>query len=129
MNEPRYLLDTNICIYVLDGEKDNAPLRHRIEQLEPGDAVVSAIAYAEILLGHKVSIARREKQVMRFFRMFPVVAFDQAAAHAYAGIPFKRGSYDRLIAAHAIALDLTLITANERDFADLAGLRVENWTQ
>jgi tRNA(fMet)-specific endonuclease VapC len=44
-------------------------------------------------------------------------------------LPFRRASYDRLIAAHALSLDLTLITNNEGDFADVPGLRVENWTR
>ena len=43
-------------------------------------------------------------------------------------LPFKRGSFDRLIGAHALSLGLTLITANQRHFADMPGLKVENWT-
>jgi tRNA(fMet)-specific endonuclease VapC len=57
-----------------------------------------------------------------------VLPFDEAAARAYARLPFKRGRFDRLLAAHALSLDLTVITNNERDFSDIAGLRVENWT-
>ena len=59
----------------------------------------------------------------------PVVPFDQAAAQIYARLPFRRHRFDRLIAAHALALDVTLVTANERDFRDIAALRVENWTK
>lgn len=58
----------------------------------------------------------------------PVLPFDEQAAHKYAIIPFKRASYDRLIAAHALALGVTLVTDNEADFADVPGLSVENWT-
>ena len=43
-------------------------------------------------------------------------------------LPFKRGSYDRLIAAHALSLGLTVVTGNTKHFADVPGLKVENWT-
>jgi tRNA(fMet)-specific endonuclease VapC len=58
----------------------------------------------------------------------PVLPFDENAARAYARIPFKRASYDRLIAAHALAQTLIVVTDNEADFADVPGLVVENWT-
>jgi tRNA(fMet)-specific endonuclease VapC len=61
--------------------------------------------------------------------VIPVVPFDEAAAKAYARVPFKRGKLDRLIAAHAVALDLTLVTNNEVDFADVDGLKIENWAR
>jgi len=68
------------------------------------------------------------KVLEAFIRDVPPVPFDTAAARQYAELHFRRGSFDRLIAAHALALDLTLITNNERDFADIPDLRVENWT-
>ena len=63
-----------------------------------------------------------------FAAEIPVLAFDQAAGRAYAGLPFKRGRFDRLIGAHALSRGLTLVTNNERDFADIPGLKIENWT-
>lgn len=65
----------------------------------------------------------------RFLAKFPVVAFDETAARAFARVSFRRGKLDRLIAAHALALDIVLITNNERDFADVPGLRTEDWTR
>lgn len=65
----------------------------------------------------------------RFLGKFPVVPFDEAAARAYARVPFRRGKLDRLIAAHALALDIVLVTNNERDFADVPGLKTEDWTR
>ena len=59
----------------------------------------------------------------------PVLPFDEAAGRAYASLPFKRGSYDRLIAAHAIATELILVTSNLGDFSDIAGLVTEDWTE
>jgi tRNA(fMet)-specific endonuclease VapC len=55
--------------------------------------------------------------------------FDEAAARAYARVPFRRGKLDRLIAAHALALDIVLITNNERDFADVHGLQTVDWAR
>lgn len=63
----------------------------------------------------------------RFLRSFPVLPFDEAAARAYVRVPFRRGKLDRLIAAHALATDMTLITSNVRDFADVPGLKLEDW--
>jgi tRNA(fMet)-specific endonuclease VapC len=60
--------------------------------------------------------------------VIPVLPFDDAAAHAYARMPFKRARFDRLLAAQALSLEATVITNNEADFADLPGLKVENWT-
>lgn len=71
-----------------------------------------------------MSLARADA----LFRVVEVLPFDRRAAMAYLDIPFKRAAFDRLIAAHALSAALTLITNNERDFNDVPGLRVENWT-
>jgi tRNA(fMet)-specific endonuclease VapC len=55
--------------------------------------------------------------------------FDDAAARAYARMPFRRGRFDRLLAAHALSLDATVVTNNLSDFADIPGLKVEDWTR
>jgi tRNA(fMet)-specific endonuclease VapC len=64
-----------------------------------------------------------------FVRAIPMLPFDEAAAREYAKLPFKRARFDRLLAAHALSLGATIITNNEGDFADVPGLKVENWTQ
>ncbi len=63
----------------------------------------------------------------RFFELVPIIPFEPSAARAFSRLPLKRGSYDRLIAAHALSLGLVLVTNNERDFADVPGLKIENW--
>jgi tRNA(fMet)-specific endonuclease VapC len=63
-----------------------------------------------------------------FIEEVPVLDFDYKAALAYASLPFRRASYDRLIAAHALSHGLTVVTDNVAHFADIPGLRVENWT-
>jgi tRNA(fMet)-specific endonuclease VapC len=126
VTEPRFLLDSNICIYLLEGLSDEA--RVRAEQCSPGEIVTSAIAYAEVMRGLDPSNERGTADVGAFFRIVEVVAFDGAAATRYSDVPFKRGRFDRLIAAHALALGLTLVTNNERDFGDVPDLAIENWT-
>ncbi|HYZ49124.1 MAG TPA: PIN domain-containing protein, partial [Sphingomonas sp.] len=64
-----------------------------------------------------------------FLASVEVFPFDAAAARTYARLPFRGGSFDRLIAAHALALGLVLVTNNERDFVDVPNLLVENWTK
>lgn len=126
MTDPLFLLDTDICIYALKALFP--PLRQRMEACEPGQIITSAIAYAEVMKGLAADDRERRSKAERFFEVIKVLPFDAAAARAYADIPFKRASYDRLIAAHALATSLTLITNNEKDFRGVEGLRVENWT-
>lgn len=126
MTEPLYLIDSNIVIYILQDGHCHAA--RRLQDCTVGSAVTSAIVYGEVMRG----IIRREPEraamASRFFDVVTVLPYDRHAASAYAELPFKRGSFDRLIAAHAMALDITLVTNNEGDFADIPGLRVENWT-
>lgn len=123
----RYLLDSDCAIYVMSGQ--HAMLRERVERCEPGEVALSAISLAEIALGAMLDKGPSAAQLDAFLRIIPLVEFDAAAAKAYAGLPFKRARFDRLIAAHALSIDATIVTNNEEDFADIAGLRVENWIQ
>jgi tRNA(fMet)-specific endonuclease VapC len=91
--------------------------------------VISSIAYAEVVHGSKRSKPPPLKELQNLIEEVPVLPFDEAAAREYANIPFKRASYDRLIAAHALSLGLTIVTGNERHFVDVPGLKVENWTR
>ena len=125
--DPLFLLDTDICIYALKALFP--PLRRRIESFEPGQVVTSSIAYAEVMKGLASEGEERRCRAEAFFNVVEVLPFDRAAASAYALIPFKRASFDRLIAAHALAASLTLITNNEKDFRGVEGLIVQNWTE
>lgn len=62
-----------------------------------------------------------------FLEDIPILPFGEAAGQAYSEIPFVRASYDRLIAAHALSLGLTVVTANLTHFSDVNGLSVEKW--
>ena len=124
MADPLFLLDSNICIYLLKGASD--AVRHRVESHAPGELVTSALAFAEVMMG--VRSPEETARAKVFFGLVTVQPFDRLAAESYLKMPFKRGSYDRLIGAHALSLGLTLVTANERHFADILGLKIENWT-
>jgi tRNA(fMet)-specific endonuclease VapC len=127
VTEPAYLLDSNICIYLLQGK---APLaRQRIENCRPGEIVTSAIAFAEVIRGAPDDGPDRIEATASLFRVIPILPFDEKAAGLYASIPFKRGTFDRLIAAHALALNVTFVTSNLRDFRDVAGLKLEDWAE
>ena len=126
MTEPSFLLDTNICIYVLADAESYAA--RRLADCAQGSAVASVVTYAELLRGVLSAGPGEEAKLARFFDRIPVLPFGTREAEAYARLPFRRGAFDRLIAAHALALRLTLVTNNERDFADVPGLRIENWT-
>ncbi|MEO6361242.1 MAG: type II toxin-antitoxin system VapC family toxin [Sphingomicrobium sp.] len=126
MTDPRYLFDSNACIYVIEGL--SGALRQRVEACDPGEIVTSSIVYAEVLRGFSPQDAQTIARGTRLFDVVPVLPFDEHAARAYAKVPFKRGHFDRLIAAHALALGLTIVTSNLADFSDVPGLRVEDWT-
>ena len=127
MTEPRFLLDTNVCVYLAEGLSQ--PLLQRVEQCELGELVTSSIAFAEFARGIDWSKPDAEDSVRRLFEAIAIQPFDEPAARAYAALPFVRHRFDRLIGAHALALGLILVTANVRDFTDLPGLEIEDWTK
>jgi tRNA(fMet)-specific endonuclease VapC len=122
----KYLFDTNSIIYLLVDEY--SALTQRVAETDVGDIGVSAISYAEISLGIYLGKPPEQSLLDAFLVDVPLVPFDEASARVYARLPFKRGSFDRLIAAQAIQNGLTVISRNMRDFAELPGLRVEDWT-
>lgn len=122
----KYLLDTNSCIYLF---VDEFPaLTRRVADMPAGSLAISAITYAEIALGTHHGKLPSTEALVGFVEEVPILPFDDAAAVAYARLPFRRGNFDRLIAAHALSLDMRLISRNVADFADVPGLKVENWT-
>lgn len=122
----KYLLDSNIIVYLT--MNSNEGVVRRAAECNEGDLVTSAIAFAEVAYGSLNEQPPAIEQLQAFVEEVPVLDFDYKAALAYASLPFKRGSFDRLIAAHALSHDLTVVTHNEKHFADVPGLKVENWT-
>ena len=123
----RFLLDSNILIAVALATETAA--RQRLADVDEGDAVTSAIAYAEVYYGSRRGKPPPLANLSALIEEVAVLPFDLAAASVYADLKFKRGGYDRLIAAHALALGLTVATANVADFADIPGLAVEDWSR
>lgn len=122
----KYLLDTNIIVALTINAE--AGVIRRAAQCDAGDMVTSSIALAEVALGTERGLPPTMEALRYFLTEVPVLDFDYKAALAYALLPFKRASFDRLIAAHALSQELIVVTKNEKDFADVPGLRVENWT-
>lgn len=129
----RYMLDTNICIYLM---KHHPPeVAERFAQCFVGDVVVSSITQAELEYGVACSGTQRQRNraaLDAFLHEVPAVPFDTAAARAYGPVRLatrerKRDALDKLIAAHALALGVTLVTNNPADFAAYPGLKLENW--
>ncbi len=128
-----YLLDTNICIYLI--QRRPVSLVKRLSAVNHGDLGMSMITYAELRVGIEKNVSSRvqnEKALELFEQRVPCLPFDQAAANAYgilrAMVPDRRrNAMDRLIAAHAISLNAILVTNNTEDFKDYPGLAVENW--
>lgn len=130
----RYLLDTNICIYI-QREKPGEVLV-RFQQLQPGDVAISVITWGELLYGAEKSRQQsRTMELLEEFRSFvPVLPMPENAGNAYGAIRASLeskgkpiGNNDLWIAAHAKAADLTIVTNNEREFQRVPGLMVRNW--
>ena len=133
MTMPRYLLDTDICIYVQ--RRRSAPALARFEALKAGEAVMSTISVGELMFGATKSRDQKTatETIGRFASLIPIASLPLDAATHYGrhrarlerqGTPI--GSNDLWIAAHALAADLTLVS-NKREFRRIDGLRIENW--
>ena len=132
----RYMLDTNICIYIV---KHRPPeVRRHFERLKPGQLIMSAVTFGELCYGVNKSVQRTQAlaQLEEFIQDVPVQELDSHAAEAYGEVRAMLekqgrliGNNDLWIGAHALALNLTLVTNNERKFARIPGLSTENWTK
>ncbi|HDR8927905.1 TPA: type II toxin-antitoxin system VapC family toxin [Burkholderia vietnamiensis] len=129
---PRYMLDTNMCIYLMKSQPEQ--VAKRFAQCYTGDVVMSAITYAELEYGVTACAApaRERRHLAALIEDIPVAPFDAAAAQAYGPVrdatrAWKKDHLDKLIAAHAVSLDVVPVTNDERDFTSYPGLRLENW--
>jgi len=122
----RFLLDANALILLLGGHERFVD---RASDCAEGDLCLSAISFAEVLHGSASGKPPPVKVMERVRKRMAVLPFDEESAIRYAQLPFRRHRFDRLIAAHALALNVTLVTANPRDFEDIPDLRVVDWTR
>jgi tRNA(fMet)-specific endonuclease VapC len=132
--DARFLLDTNICIYVR--RRRPPTVLARFQQLQPGEAVLSVITYGELVYGAEKSQFRQEarKQLAELAGLLPIMALPLRAGEFYGSIRASLetkgeviGNNDLWIAAHATAAGLILVTSNEREFRRIQGLEIQNW--
>lgn len=132
----RFLLDTNICIYI-QWRRPTAVLG-RFRQLTPGEAVLSVITYGELVYGAEKSQFREQalRQLAELTGLLPVMELPSRAGEFYgsirAGLATEGGiigNSDLWIAAHARAAGLILVTNNERAFRRIQGLEIQNWAR
>ena len=128
-----YLLDTNICIYVINHKPQQVFERFRQYQL--GQLAVSSITASELAFGVEKSGSERNKQALKkFLSPLEILPYDEQAVWHYAQLRHDLqskgqtiGSLDMLIAAHALALDVVLVTNNTKEFERIEKLKLENW--
>ena len=129
-----YLLDTNICIYIAK-QKPISVLK-RFEKMKPGEVAMSAITYGELLYGaEKSQHPKKTKETLNdLIYIIPSLPLTNEVSEHYAHIRATLekkgkpiGNNDLWIASHAQALNITLVTNNEKEFARISHLKIENW--
>lgn len=129
------LLDTNICIYIINAKPPE--VLARFQHFRLGEIGISSVVAAELAYGVvKSGSARNRYALEMFLTPLEVLPFDDKAFWAYGELRAKLeqdgkliGAMDMMIAAHAISLDTILVTNNLREFSRVDGLRLENWVE
>ncbi|MBO4998525.1 MAG: type II toxin-antitoxin system VapC family toxin [Lachnospira sp.] len=130
----KYMLDTNICIFMIKHKPES--VMKKFMELQPSDVCISSITYAELVHGVEKSKAKEKNGIALAVMLseIDILPFDSLAAQMYGtikadlerkGMPI--GPMDTLIAAHAKAVDVTLVTNNTREFCRVDDLRLEDW--
>jgi tRNA(fMet)-specific endonuclease VapC len=130
----RYLLDTNICIYIINDKPHHVLERFQLE--DPDSIGLSSVSAAELAYGvAKSGSTKNQRALEMFLTALTILPFDEQAIWEYGRVRCELerigqpiGGLDTMIAAHAISLEATLVTNNTREFARVRGLRLENWS-
>lgn len=131
-----YLLDTNVCICLINQRSGYERILKRMDGLAYGEVLISSISAAELHYGVAASaqVERNMLRLERFLAAFEVPLFNDDASRRYGvvraflksrGMPI--GPLDTLIAAHALALNAIVVTNNVDEFLRVPDLRVEDW--
>jgi tRNA(fMet)-specific endonuclease VapC len=129
----KYLLDTNICIYIINEQP--AQVLQRLIQAGRDSLAISTVTVAELAFGAAKS-ARPETRAKleNFLSKFPILNWDKDAAWVYGNLRKdleakgqRIGERDLMLACQALALDVTMVTNNTREFERVVGLKLENW--
>jgi tRNA(fMet)-specific endonuclease VapC len=132
----RYLLDTNICIYLI--KKHSPEILGRFQKHTPQDVAISTITLFELQYGIEKSQFRQrsEEALEKFLQPLNLIELDRSAAIEAAAIRAQLekkgisiGPYDLLIAGLARSRDMTLVTNNTKEFDRVVGLHLENWSR
>ena len=132
----KYMLDTNICIYLI--KRQPREVIDKFKGIALGEISVSTVTVAEMMYGvGKSQYKEKNKTALQaFLTPLEIVDFDFAAAQQYGAVRAyleKKGkpigAYDLMIAAHALSLGLVLVTNNEQEFQRIPDLIVENWVK
>lgn len=132
----RYMLDTNICIYVIKHKPEQVFLK--LQEHDPSEVCISSVTYAELSYGveKSQSIEKNRVALAFFLANIEIMDFDSSAAESYgkiradlekAGKPI--GPLDMMIAGHAKSLGCTIVTNNTKEFMRVNGLKLENWAK
>jgi tRNA(fMet)-specific endonuclease VapC len=129
----RFMLDTNICIYAIKQRPPEVLAALRAQEV--AGLGLSSVTVAELAFGvAKSGSARNQKALEQFLEPLEIADFDRSAALVYgrlraaleaAGTPI--GPLDTQVVAHALALGVILVSNNQREFARVPGLRLEDW--
>ena len=129
-----FMLDTNICSYILKNHPDS--VTERFESIAPENLCISIITYAELYYGIEKSSTKKinEQVIDSFVALVNIFPWEQSAVKCYAKIRNDLrikgqliGNMDLMIAAHALSLNATVITNNVSEFKRIKKLKVENW--
>ena len=130
----KYMLDTNICIYLI--KKKPTTVLKRFKKTNISEISISSITLSEFFYGVSKS-SKPEQNFMaltQFVAPLEILPFGSEAAQYYGDLRARLekqgtpiGSLDMLIAAHALSITSTLVTNNEKEFNRVPGLNIENW--
>ena len=133
---PKFLLDTNICIYIR--RRRPPEILQRFLRLQVGEAAISVITFGELIFGAEKSEQRKAamRQLEELASLLRVLPLPADAGGSYGALRAELeasgriiGNNDLRIAAHAKAAKLILVTNNEREFQRVSGLEVQNWAK
>ena len=132
----KFMLDTNICIYII--KKKPTEVIERFRQTRISQVGISSITLSELEYGVAKSSKPDQNQfaLAQFLAPMEILSYDDEAAQQYGGLrTFLEnqgtpiGSLDMLIAAHALSIGAILITNNEKEFVRVPNLKIDNWVK
>lgn len=131
----KYMLDTNICIFIMKNSSER--LLQNIVSHKKEDVCMSSISYSELLFGVSKSLykGKNMRNLKLLIKDIRVIPYTQECADAYGAIRYELekkgtpiGHLDMLIAAHSKTLGMSLVTNNTKEFSRVPGLDIEDWT-